>query len=154
MKSFFQKNPLLKPVAIVFIAYLFIGLFISISIKRANVVPISEKEQRVPDDDAEVHPAKTYLRVENGNDVVAYYARLETKNTLMNLFDYHMEVSGLTFEKISYTYGLALDNVNGLKAPGGFEWRVYDDETDITYDLKGIGLKNEHTYSIRLEPIQ
>jgi hypothetical protein len=150
VKDFFEKNPRLKPVAITGIFYLLIAGFIFVTLSGDSQVKVLDKEARVADDDAEIHPARTYLRIDNGDEIVAYYARLDTTNGLMSLFDYHRENSGFTYSQTGYTYGLGFDNINGQKAPEGYIWRLYDNDEEITYDVKDIKLENNHTYLLKI----
>lgn len=140
----------MAPVIVVGI-YLLLGVFIYTSVNKEDTVKVVEKEQRVADDDAEVHPVRTYLIIDNGYFEKEYYARLEDTDNFMTMLGYHRENSGLSYEKSEYSYGLVLDNINGMEAPYGYEWKVYDQDTEITYNLVGHRLEHEHTYTIRLE---
>jgi len=154
VRKFFEDNPKLKPVAITLLIYLFLGAFIYTSLSDDSQVKVEEKEQRVADDDAEIHPVRTYLRVDNGYRIIDYYVRLDTTNTLMSLLDYHRSKSGFTFSQKQYTYGTLLDDINGYKAPEGYVWRVYDNNEEITYNIRDTKLQNEHQYLLKLEPIE
>ena len=154
MRNFFENNQRLKPVAITAVIYLLIGGFIYSVLAGDSQVKILEKEVRVADDDAEVHPARTYLRIDDGQQIIAYYARLDTSYTLTRLLDYHRTNSGFTYSQMGYTYGIGLDDINGQKAPEGYKWHIYDDNEDVTYTLRDVKLENNHQYLIKLELVE
>lgn len=152
MKTFLKNHKRLVPALITLSVYIFLGLFIYFSVREDKSVKVREKEQRVPDDSAETHPAKTHLVVNDGYGQIEYYARLDDSYSFMGLLDYHKKKSGLTFSKTLYSFGTSLDDINGHTAPNGYGWRVYNNGEDITHNLSGLKLENEHVYLIKLEP--
>ena len=143
--SFLSKYPKLKTPLLVLGIYILLGLVTFSIVNETDQVKVSDKEQRVPDDDAEIHPARTYLIIDDGISTKDYYARLDTTDNFKTVLEYHRENSNLSYELIGYTYGTALDNINGYEAPDGFVWKVYDEEEEITYAINDVKLQHEHT---------
>ena len=139
-----------KPVFITLGMYAFAALFIAYSINQ-KTVNVAIKEERDVDEKLETHPVKTYLIINNGFTETEYYARLEDSDSLSYLFDYHRENSELTYEKTRYIYGAAIDSINGYKALDGYVWKVYNDGEDITFNIDGVDLENNHVYLLKLE---
>jgi len=113
----------------------------SISTEEIKTDTSSQKEP------FEISPAIVYLQLPDGTN---YRARLENKDTVEYLFDYLRNERGFKYEKVAYTYGTEIDNINSKKAPTGYKWAVYKGDDDITSDIDNERLENETTYVLRL----
>ena len=148
------KNKKLIPPLIVLGIYLILGLFVYFSVFADNLIEVREREEPVITEEMEAHPASVVFIVENGSNTVSYSTRLTTKDTVMELLEYHLENSGFVFTKTNYTYGTVLDSVNGYTPPEGREWAVFDGDMEITHDLENVELVDGHTYVIRTVALQ
>ena len=98
--SFLSKYPKLKTPLLVLGIYILLGLVTFSIVNETDQVKVSDKEQRVPDDDAEIHPARTYLIIDDGISTKDYYARLDTTDNFKTVLEYHRENSNLSYELI------------------------------------------------------
>lgn len=146
MKNFFKNNPKLVPVFLSVIIYTAIGLFIYISLANQNTVEVEVKEEKKSDESLEVHPASVYFYVNNGSSTISYYARLDNKQTVLDLIEYHIQKSGLKVNRTEYTYGLRIEGINNKMANDQFIWKFYDNDKEISDSLEKTYLLDEHTY--------
>jgi len=94
-----------------------------------------------------VKPAKAYL-IFQGKDT--FNARLQNIDTVGDFLNKLRDNDQLFFERTRYTYGTEISDVNHVKTPEGFEWKVFSNGTDITYAVDDIKLVDESTYELKL----
>ena len=150
----------LEMISIIIAAILIVGGFFFVrSALNDDEVKILEKSKEEKGFD--IKPATVYLQIENvTTGPTAIRKRMKNSNSVLELIEAAREENGLTYEKIGYTYGSELDNINGVDAPDGFRWSVYkvtegsETEKDITFDIGDEELADETTYIIKLTKIE
>jgi len=147
--------PLLKYKKHLTIAYVFLLLFGSIFVYKT----LQEKEVKVADKESktteiEVKPVVVYLNVQGSYGLLtnSYRARRQNTDTILDFFEHLRTNQDFWYEKTAYTYGTELDNINHVKAPKDYSWRVYLNDEDITYQLATKALEDDTTYILKLEP--
>jgi len=125
-----------------YILVLVVGFFYVRSVMNSSPVKQVDKEKEVK----EVHPVKVYLNFEDKK----LSESLTTGDSVGDFLDTLRDDNLIFFERVRYTYGISLDNVNRMKIPDGYEWRVYSPDGDITFDIDNISLVDNMTYDLRL----
>ena len=54
------------------------------------------------------------------------------------------------FEKTLYTYGLEIDQVNGIAPKDGMEWGVFIGSKNITKEIEDLKLRDGTAYTLKL----
>lgn len=152
MKNFFAKDKRLIPPLIVLIVYLILGTFIYFSVFAQNLIKVRDKEKKVFTKDMEIHTVDVDLVVANGDVMKRFQTELTNKDDVMKLLETLRDHNGFYFSKTSYTYGTVIDEVTGIKAAPGDQWRVFDEDVEITFSLEDTLLQDGHTYTIRILP--
>jgi len=92
-------------------------------------------------------PAKVTLIVNNSK---TYTKTLENTDSVSYFLEQLRQDKTFSYEKISYTYGTEIDNVDGQVAPEGYKWKVYQDGKDITFNISDTQLTDQTTYELNL----
>lgn len=145
-----KKYVKLIPVAVTLVIYCFVGFFIISSLKTQPVEEtVKEKEKGF-----ETKPAEVSLTIYYDTAKVVYAKKLWTKDSVSDLLELLYKEEHLYFEKNSYSYGIELDNVNGIKAFEGHKWRVFKDNLDITFNIGEEKLEDGKNYTLKLVPVK
>jgi hypothetical protein len=153
-------NEKLETISVIIAAVLLVGGFFFVrSALNDDEVKVLEKQKDERGFDEK--PAVVYLIIENtSSGPTNIRKRMKNTNSALELVEASREEDGLMFEKIAYTYGTELDNINGIKSPEGYRWSVYkvvegsETEEDITFEIGNEKLSDETTYIIRLTKIE
>ncbi|MFZ5424992.1 MAG: hypothetical protein ACOZAO_04270 [Patescibacteria group bacterium] len=96
--------------------------FITSALKQGATIDVVEEQTELVE---EVKPVVAFLEVDNGKSVKSYRVRLETKDSIEDLFEYLNKEEGFSFETTHYTYGTELQSINGEVPAEGYVWSLY-----------------------------
>ncbi|KKS21352.1 MAG: hypothetical protein UU80_C0030G0004 [candidate division WWE3 bacterium GW2011_GWA1_41_8] len=98
----------------------------------------------------EVKPVKVKLTIEQTGGSKEYSVELQNIDTVLDLLEEVREDQGFIYEKTAYTYGTIIDGIEGIKAPEGYMWRIFENNIDITENVSNESLNDGFFYSIKL----
>lgn len=125
-------------------------LFIRYSILQDSL-EISVNDKPETEEVFEIKPTVIFVVIENENGTTTEYRkRLQNTDSVEKLLEILRIEDDFTFEKIAYSYGTEIDNINGVLAPEGYNWRVFKNGEDVTFVIEGLNLEDAQTYYIRL----
>lgn len=129
-------------------SYLYVDHVVS-----TDAITVSQQD----DEDKEVEtikPVRVTLLIETQSYKQQYVKRVFSNNSIQDVLKTLRAEEGFSFEKIGYIYGTELDYINGIKAPEGFRWALFDKSVDVTYLLDELHVKpaagEEKEYTLRL----
>lgn len=124
---------------------------------EVKVLDQPEKEKAL-----EIKPVKVTLTVldPNTGGKREYKKRMQNNNSVLELLEKLREEDEFIYEKIAYTYGTEVDNINGIKAPEGYRWEVnyfaenLEITSNITFEIDDNYLIDKGKYRLKLEKVQ
>jgi hypothetical protein len=128
-----------------------LGLFIYFSLQR-DYVEVEEKESDKVG--REERMVDVVLNVEDGG---TYDLKMKNTDTILDLLEEVRDNTDFSFEKVAYTYGTEIDQVNKEHPPEGTKWAVFKDNENVTSEIGDIYLENDKNYellTIRSEELQ
>ncbi|OGC56734.1 hypothetical protein A2976_03465 [candidate division WWE3 bacterium RIFCSPLOWO2_01_FULL_41_9] len=137
-----------KYLIVAYIILLVGGYFYINSILDVNKVSVDQKEE--PKRVLEVKPVKVKLTIEQTGGSKEYSVELQNIDTVLDLLEEVREDQGFIYEKTAYTYGTIIDGIEGIKAPEGYMWRIFENNIDITENVSNESLNDGFFYSIKL----
>ena len=137
-----------KYLIVAYIILLVGGYFYINSILDVNKVSVDQKEE--PKRVLEVKPVKVKLTIEQTGGSKEYSVELQNIDTVLDLLEEVREDQGFIYEKTAYTYGTIIDGIEGIKAPEGYMWRIFENNIDITGNVSNESLNDGFFYSIKL----
>ncbi|KKS18743.1 MAG: hypothetical protein UU77_C0069G0004 [candidate division WWE3 bacterium GW2011_GWC1_41_7] len=137
-----------KYLIVAYIILLVGGYFYINSILDVNKVSVDQKEE--PKRVLEVKPVKVKLTIELTGGSKEYSVELQNIDTVLDLLEEVREDQGFIYEKTAYTYGTIIDGIEGIKAPEGYMWRIFENNIDITENVSNESLNDGFFYSIKL----
>jgi len=117
--------------------------YINYVLNRTEIKEIKKEKKSA----VEVKPVKVLLNFQGKE---SFTARLQNIDTVGDLLNQLREEKKFTFERIRYTYGTEISNVNRVSTPIDYVWKVYFDGQDITKDIDNIKLVDEGIYELNL----
>ena len=135
---------------------LIIGYIVLVAVSALYVRSvINSDEIKVQDEkkekkSVESKPTKVYLTVTTGTTTKEYNTTLQNVDSVLDFLENLRRHDEFTYEKISYTYGTELENINNQKAPDGYDWRLFLNNEDITYKAADTNLVDETHYELKL----
>ncbi len=126
------------------------GFFYVRSVVGENTANVEKKENTSAG--VEVKPAKIVLKVYYNGSVKEYKAYMQNVDTVLDLLEELRSNQGFWYEKIAYTYGTELDEINHVEAPQGYKWKIFLDGTDITYSIGEKNLTEDEVFELKLVP--
>ena len=144
--NFLLKNKKYLPHVYVFALVVF-GLYVR------NVIANDDLKVEKKDQDKQeqtIKPVKVFLEVAGPFGTQNYEARLQNVNTVNDFLSHLREEEGLTYEVTEYNYGLAYEEVNGVSKTQDLSWRVFENDTEITFDTFGRELLDKGEYRLVL----
>lgn len=129
----FFKNPRNQFITTIILLTAMITSFFTVtSIVNTVEIPISEREEEKGIERREI---RVELTVEMPTGPQVYSERILNTDTIEEFFEKIRETYSFEYERISYRYGDEIDNVNGIKAPDGFDWKLFKNGKDVTYEI-------------------
>lgn len=166
------------------ILVLIILAFISYSTYNFIKTALAEDDVKIIDKPQSTHeqeekPVRVYLTVNYLGNKTSYSKRMQNTNSVLDLFELLRAEEGFAYEKIAYTYGTEIENINNIPAPEGYKWKVFmtsdrqsvddlnsnillpdgeyelllkttQEPTDITYNIAELNLVEGAQYEIEL----
>lgn len=134
-----------------FVAAAFVHLTLNSESKVKVLEQGSEKEVE------EIKPVRVTVVVDNAVTQVTYRlskdAELRNVDSVMNALQALRKGFGeapFSYEKLEYTYGTEIEEVNGLVAPEGFKWGVFLGSGEVVSHIEDLKLEDEGVYIIKL----
>ena len=131
-----------KRLIIGYVGFLVISAIYVRSVLKNDQIEVEEREKEGKS--VEIKPAKVFLQVKSGTKPQTYETSLMNVDTVLDL------IEDLAYEKTQYSYGTELDNINNQPTPEGYDWKVYYEGKDITYEIADWNLEDEKTYELVL----
>jgi hypothetical protein len=127
----------------------YIVLLVGGSLYVTNVLDHTELLETDNDKDKveEINEVHAYLNIEGDK---SYRVKLTTADTVNDLLEKLRDDKEIFFEKTRYIYGNELEELNKVKTPEGYKWKVFLNDTDVTYQMDKLRLKDETTYTLKL----
>lgn len=97
-----------------------------------------------------VHPVKVYLNLDDGTKTETYEVKLSTRESVNDLLENLRDNNKIFFEKTRYIYGDEIEDVNKKDISENYHWKVFFNDTDITYQMNDVRLVDNTTYHLRL----
>jgi len=133
----------------IYAVILIVSFFYIKSVLKQDTLEVNQVEN-VKKEQKEVKPVSVNLSVVSARQNMSYSLRKEDDETFDDFIEDLVDDGKLTYEKTEYTYGTVYDDINGEKAPEGYEWRLYKGDEEITYNTSGVKLEDDATYKFIL----
>lgn len=127
-----------------YILFLFFGFFYVRNVLKTKSIKEVKKEVKKVE---EVHPAKVSLIVSGSKPLTG---NLQSVDTLGDFLNYLRDENLLYFERTMYTYGTEINDINHVTTPEGYEWKMYLNQKDITFDIDNHKLLDGDIYELKL----
>ena len=137
-----------KYLPLIYIAFLGISFLYIRSVLKTDIIDVIEESEETS---FEIKPAKVNLFIQSNNFNKTYSVRLENRDSVYDMLDYLRNEEELYFEIVDYTYGTEIEDVLKTTASEGQKWRLYQENEDITSEIKDTLLDDGTNYYLKLE---
>jgi hypothetical protein len=142
-------SPKLRKILIFsYILSLFFGTIYVYKIVNSDSLEVKEKSEKK--DVVYYKPVRFTLKISSSRQKEEFNLRMENSNTILGVIDELRKDEKLTYEKTAYRYGTDLVQINNELAPEGFDWRIFANGQDVTYDISKIRIESDGIYELRL----
>jgi len=137
-----------KSKLIVFYIALLVCVGVSITVVlNKDLIDVAEKEENNPTPSQLI---QVTLSIPQQNLEYAY--ELKNTDSVGDLLERLRDKENFWYEKINYTYGTELENINNITSQETTKWVVLHKDEDITHQLDNTTLEDDSVYELRLVP--
>lgn len=115
-------------------------------LKHTEINEIDKDKETIED----TKPVKVTLIVEDLTSKQTFELKLTNKDSVNDLLENARDTNKIFFEKTRYIYGNELEKVNNKETPIGYHWKLFLNDSDITYKMDDLKLTNNTTYYLKL----